>query len=257
MDTKPLLNRNYHQLYTQIKQYKAKLVKSPPSLFNFPHLEHYIALFGQSCPEGAKPPYRASEILDNLQPAEGLDVGTIKGAIMFIYEAPRSMLQPKMTQNARWGTLTPIFLLAAKEHCGYAYDDWDKSDPKLKYLLGYGLEGVLDFPDPPLSRDNPEMLVNPCCQFDAGGVREARINALSYKSGAKAGQMEKLTSHKMNFWGYDGPKCVQYMFLQTWLAHYSIRTDDMILDPYNWDNKPDSYDLTPEDEPKTTSWLPF
>jgi hypothetical protein len=34
------------------------------------------------------------------------------------------------------------------------------------------------------------------------------------------------------------------MMLQTWSYNSTLRKDSMILDPLNWDNMPEAYDIT-------------
>ena len=243
-------NQNYKGLVQAIQLFKKKLGPFP-SLLGLPHIEEFVSVFGQSVPKGLTAPYSAKYVLDNLQPVEHnkqqIPVSVIKGAIMFIYECNRSKLVLKMTENSRWGSLTPIFMLGAKEHRGYAYDDWDKSDPLLKYLLGSFLEDLVEL---------PAEFIKPSAGLDAGGVRLAREEALTYKTGNKAGTMEKLTSHKMNWYFPNVPNAAKYMVLQTWLAHVSVRNEAMILDPWNWDKIPEPWDLV--EVPKNPeSWTPF
>lgn len=73
---------------------------------------------------------------------------------------------------------------------------------------------------------------------------DIRTQGLTIKSGARAGTIQKPTSS----WCLKGigdtvlgkaPKLVSTMLTQIWVAHPSVRTNYMVLDPYNWDKMPE------------------
>jgi hypothetical protein len=82
--------------------------------------------------------------------------------------------------------------------------------------------------------------------FSLGSDRllELREIGLTTKSGERKGSVANPTSQ----WclrGIQGtelahvPKLVSTMLTQIWVAHPSLRTEYMILDPLNWDKQPD------------------
>lgn len=252
--------KNYKVLNEQLSKYNAK-EGDHPELFGIPHAEEFIAVFGQSLPNdlsSCRSPSSgkllASEILKKLKPVEHskqvIDVECIKQAIMFIYLVARSKLvKRKQTENPRWSTMVPLFLLAAREHRGVSYNDWDRDDPSLKYLMGKALAPILDL--------NVEEY-NRLKDYDVATLREA---AYTYASGPKVGTMHPITGYKTT-WKVDLPGTVKLMILQAWVCHVSIRTDEMILDPHDWDLMPDAVDLVLDDalvvKPQTSEYeLPF
>jgi len=83
-------------------------------------------------------------------------------------------------------------------------------------------------------------------RYDLGSARilEIRQQGLTTKSGTRMGSIAKPTSS----WCLKGirdtelgsaPKLVSTMLTQIWVAHPSLRTEYMILDPYNWDRMPE------------------
>jgi hypothetical protein len=75
-------------------------------------------------------------------------------------------------------------------------------------------------------------------------VLEIREQGLRIKSGPKMGELNKTTS----VWCLKGIRDTEYatvptlaatMLSQIWVAHPSLRSEYMILDPYSWDVMPD------------------
>jgi len=180
----------------------------------------------------------ASLMADNMPESIDTGNGTITGTnlrnlVLVLYFTPRSGLIKKMVSNPELASLTPLVLYAFKLYHNINYEEWDKTDPKLKFFLGKFLESILS--------DNA---IDP--QLSVQEIIELRGHGLTYKTGKKAGQQASLVSNKMNFNVLHGnlvPKVTMYMYLQTWLANVSCRnTNSMILDPFNWDNVPEAVD---------------
>lgn len=152
----------------------------------------------------------------------------------------RSLLIPVMSKAPEYATLTPLILMGQKRMNGVSYESW-RGLPNLEYVLEPRLlEAVA------LSSEDLEL----CCSLGSNRLLELRDQGLMQRSGAKAGQMKKpestwtLTSMQGTEIAHL-PKLTQTMLTQIWLAHPSLRTPYMILDPNNWDNLPNPL-LTPE-----------
>ena len=128
-----------------------------------------------------------------------------------------------------FSALVPIILAAHKRFNGIQYRSWSiKPECNLvdKNLL-----------DAMLYRDEA------CRDLEPERLLEIREIGLTTKSGANIGKMAKPTSS----WCLKGiggtelaeaPKLFGTMLAQIWVAHPSLRTEYMILDPYNWDRMP-------------------
>lgn len=152
----------------------------------------------------------------------------------------RSLLIPVMSKAPEYGTLTPLILMGLKRMQNIPYSSW-RMLPNLEYVLEPRLYEALD-----LGID--DLVV--CLNLGSERLLELRNQGLMQQSGAKAGHLKKPEST----WSLTGmagteiahlPKLTQTMLTQIWLAHPSLRTPYMILDPNNWDNLPAPL-LTPE-----------
>lgn len=152
--------------------------------------------------------------------------------IALLYQVKRSsFITGTMIKNTRFCTMVPLIMYAHKLYNDVNYSEWDKEDIDIKYALGKYFEDILTVKELPT--------------FD---IIEARKEALTFKTGTKAGVMDKLTSYKCNIThlgGVELPKNVIRMLLQLWVANASIRNiDSMILHPLDWDFIPDPIDET-------------
>ena len=181
--------------------------------------------------------YDATLILQNLKDTQ--ETETIQ-RISFLYHINRSKIMPVQTKFPRLGALTPLALYAHKLYNDITYESWDKSSPHLKYFLGRNLEGILTIKEP-ITLLHADILA-------------LRAKALTYASGAKAGEMAELTSNKFNATEliYKKLTCggskaknenIGRMLLQLWLANAAVRQEGvMILDPFSWDKVPEAID---------------
>jgi len=152
----------------------------------------------------------------------------------------RSLLIPVMSKSPDYGTLTPLVLMGLKRMQGVDYQSW-RALNNLEYILEPSLYKALNL-------NHDDLLT--CGSLGSERLLELRNQGLLQRTGAKAGQMKKPES-TWSLTGMQGteiahlPKLTQTMLTQIWLAHPSLRTPYMILDPNNWDNLPAPL-LTPE-----------
>lgn len=137
----------------------------------------------------------------------------------------KSQIHP---QYSEYSALVPIILSGLKRFKNIPYSKWDRDG------LGFTMEASLyeaatytDYPD--LTKD--ELLL-------------IRSVGLTTKSGNKMGEQKKATSS----WCLTGikdtqlgavPKLTGTMLAQIWVAHPTVRSDLMILNPKDWDDMPE------------------
>jgi hypothetical protein len=122
--------------------------------------------------------------------------------------------------------LVPIILAGAKRYQNVPYSYWQLApDTKLVH------------------QELLEAMFVACPDLGSDRLLEIREQGLTIKSGAKAGSVQKATS-KWTLTGIQDtelhglPKLTVTMLTQIWVAHPSLRTELMILDPKNWDQMP-------------------
>jgi hypothetical protein len=161
-------------------------------------------------------------------------------ALWKLSRVKRSLLVPVMSKAPDYATLTPLILMGQKRMQGIPYQSW-RMLPNLEYVLEPRLLEAVD-----LSVDDLVL----CLNLGSSRLLQLRDQGLMQRTGAKAGQLKKAEST----WSLTGmagteiahlPKLTQTMLTQIWLAHPSLRTPYMILDPNNWDNLPNPL-LTPD-----------
>lgn len=127
-----------------------------------------------------------------------------------------------------YSALVPLYLAAQKRFNNIPYRSW-KVDKDCKLIDDNLLEA---------------MLWTERYELTTARVLEIRQQGLTTKSGTRMGNIAKPTSS----WCLKGirdtelgsaPKLVSTMLTQIWVAHPSLRTEYMILDPYNWDRMPE------------------
>lgn len=145
----------------------------------------------------------------------------------------RSLLIPVMSKAPAYGSLTPLILMGLKRMQGIAYNQF-RGLPNLEYLLEPRLLAAVDLPQDDLA------IVG---SLGSERLLQLRAQGLLQVSGVKAGQMKKPET-TWSLTGMQGteiahlPKLTQTLLTQIWLAHPSLRTPYMILDPLDWDNIP-------------------
>jgi hypothetical protein len=163
-----------------------------------------------------------------------------KQLVSLFYQVSRSQLIALKLTDRRvldYNTAVPLFMSAYKLYDDIGYEEWDKEDKFIKYFLGKPLEGLYELDDWELPSD-----------FD---IDQARIDSQTSASGAKAGETEPPTSYKFNTAKWTPTitrkDMIGRMTLQTWAYNVEYRHDKMILDPWNWDNMPEAYDIRAKD----------
>lgn len=163
-------------------------------------------------------------------------------------------------EYANYSALVPLILCGQKKYAGVPYSRWnvEESCPLVDEAL---LEAMLWRDDDVYGLGSERIL-------------EIRTQGLTIKSGPKMGQVQKPTGQ----WCLKGIKDTEYvsvptlaatMLSQIWVAHPTLRSEYMILDPYNWDRMPPplvSAEIFKEHDLKTpqprkaveyTSYLPW
>ena len=128
--------------------------------------------------------------------------------------------------GVNYSQLVPLVLAGAKRYQNVRYSDW-LLQPDSKLVHQELLEAMFcDYPD-----------------LGSERLLEIREQGLTIKSGTKAGNVQKPTS-KWTLTGIQDtelfglPKLAVTMLTQIWVAHPSLRTDLMVLDPRDWDSMP-------------------
>jgi hypothetical protein len=136
------------------------------------------------------------------------------------------------TQSSEWGKnysqLVPIILAGMKRHQGIQYQNWDLVG--LDSLVHKELLEVMEYS-------------GNCLDLGSEELTQIRNFGLTARTGAKAGQQNKPTSqwklHGLAATPFQGaPQLLSTVLCQIWVAHPSLRTELMILDPKNWDVMP-------------------
>ena len=148
----------------------------------------------------------------------------------------KSQVNPEF---ASYSALVPLILAGVKKYQGVKYSQWDITqetrlvDKNLCEAMFYQPEGV----DGLLSK-------TPYYGIEYERLLQLRVQGLTVKSGKLAGSQQKPTSA----WCLRGmrgtelaevPKLVGTMICQIWVAHPSLRTEYMVLDPNDWDSMPE------------------
>lgn len=145
---------------------------------------------------------------------------------------PRSsIVKPQNSGSGpEYSMLVPLILAGIKKYQGVNYSEWSQSD--LEYVVDRGLAEAMLVPAndiPTLSRDE---------------ILEIRKLGLTVAAGSRAGTVEPVTSK----WALTGikdtalghlPKLAVTMITQVWVAHPTLRTQYMVLDPNDWDGVPE------------------
>lgn len=132
-------------------------------------------------------------------------------------------------EYANYSALVPLILCGQKKYNGVKYQHWnvEANCPVVDEALCEAM----------LWRDDE------CYNLGSERVLQIRQQGLTIKSGEKMGQVQKPTAQ----WCLKGIKDTEYanvpalaatMLSQIWVAHPTLRSEYMILDPYNWDNMP-------------------
>ena len=142
----------------------------------------------------------------------------------------RGAIVPNQSSESgrHYSQLVPLILGGMKRYQNIAYKRWSTT----------GLGALV----------HPEILevmlyVGDCLALGSEELLAIRQQGLTIRSGPRAGLVNKATTQwklhglqKTQFLG--APTLLSTVLCQIWVAHPSLRTDLMILDPKNWDQMP-------------------
>ena len=136
---------------------------------------------------------------------------------------PKTVRQYKSPINP----LVPVIMAGFKQGQNIPYSDWGRDD---LYLVA--------------GTDLAEAMLCELPKLSVGELLTIRNNCLTDKTGARAGiPNNPATCIKLNGINETAlahlPKLAKYMAIQTWCAHPENWTEYSVIDPSNWDTKPD------------------
>lgn len=144
---------------------------------------------------------------------------------------------------ASYSALVPLILMGAKKYQGVDYSHWDITH-KSQLIDKNLLEAMCWRPETEAGEEGE--LHSGLASFGLRKERllELRHIGLTVKQGKDSGTTKTPTSAwclrgMQNTELADVPKLVGTMLTQIWVAHPSLRTEYMILDPQNWDTMPE------------------
>ncbi len=151
----------------------------------------------------------------------------------------KSQINPEF---ASYSALVPLILMGVKKYKGIMYHQWDLDENT--FLVDKNLREAM-FWQPDDRHHHFERMMPGEIRYGLGSDRllELREIGLTVKSGPAKGQTNNPTSS----WclrGMQGtelghaPKLVGTMLTQIWVAHPSLRTEYMVLEPNSWDWMP-------------------
>jgi hypothetical protein len=152
-------------------------------------------------------------------------------ALWRLTRIPRTCLIARQIAQPEYATLTPLILAGFKRMQNIPYEAW-RGLPKLEYVVEPRLLEAVAIPKESFPSLGSERLL------------AIRQQGLTTRSGKTAGQLKSPETT----WSLTGitdtelghlPKLTQSLLTQIWLAHPQHRHELMILDPLNWDHKPE------------------
>ena len=151
----------------------------------------------------------------------------LKRVLYLLSRVNRSRLIKAQSQHPEYATFTPLVALGLKRMQGIKYEFWRGFEGR-EWIIEPRLLEAVDQSVPTLGSER---------------LLEIRQQGLAVRSGKTAGTNKSVTST----WALTGiqdtelghlPKLTQTMLTQCWITHPTKRTQDMILDPLDWDNLP-------------------
>lgn len=184
--------------------------------------------------------YSASSIFETLKLNEAYQLHGVKfsGEQLLNYYRlfglmPVSNYLAKQTESPQFCSAVPIPLAAYRLQLGIPYSKWDKTDPCLVRMFSPQMQWILD-----------QKVIDSIPDLNRDEVNALREQVLLER---KSGTIKPVISYKFELSGepvFDRlPKLLRMMLLQTWIFHPSIRHQNMITDPINWDSAAEPWDL--------------
>jgi hypothetical protein len=164
---------------------------------------------------------------------------------LFYYEDTKTYMKASQTAEPNWSSAVPIIMYMYKLQHNISYEEWDKSDPYLKRLLGKKLEWLVDssisIPDWS-DEELQEIQLVSLTTAATGVVRSVKSHIIAKRTGDE--DFDNL------------PRLARFMLAQIWLYSLPVRTSAMITNHKNWDKFPPAFtssSLITEDA-KIASW---
>lgn len=172
-----------------------------------------------------------------------------KGLLLFMKIDKRSLTVKLQNKNPglQYNGLVPLIMAAHKKYENISYNAWDRNT--MKYILNSSLLEALNweattFEDLDYNSDE----LDGDAFWNAWGIpyeelMDLRVDALTYKSGNKKGQVkDPKSTYTVNSTAHpvfaSMPTLVRIMAIQTWCAHPDNRHQYMILDLNDLDHIP-------------------
>ena len=195
------------------------------SAYNSWMLPQILGYFGNfTCTKLSDGTYDSMSLLrDNISKTKPWELGIWR----VVTQLKRSSLVKSQIGTPKYSTLVPLILAGLKESKGIPYSRWTKEG--LNLLLGSELHDAATATVPEVSKSR---------------LLEIREEGLTTKTGKTVGSKKKVTSTwaltGLNHTEFAGvPKLTVTMLTQIWVAHPTLRSNLMILDPSDWDNVPE------------------
>ena len=149
-----------------------------------------------------------------------------KGLLRVCTKLKRSSLvkAQNTAEFASYSALVPLVMSGLKKFHNINYRSWTKEG--LEHLVDEALWKAMTYVPPEFSKEE---------------ILELRTRGLTIKSGPKAGELHNpISTWKLSkLVGPDFPPLYTTMLGQIWVAHPSLRSQYMVLDPRDWDKMPD------------------
>lgn len=180
---------------------------------------------------------------DNFRPDDDYALGIYR---MLMINQRSSWFTGSATKEAkRFCNLVPLILFAHKQYNNIPYSAWDRET--LRYVVNSSLADAMLTPLPELTIER-RLELRDIGLMQKGEKRSASSTyTLTGLNNTELGNVNALSRH---------------MCLQTWCAHPTNRTINMVLDPNDWDNMPtpligaDVFKHTPNTAPVKDFQLP-
>lgn len=166
-----------------------------------------------------------------------------KGLILFMKIDKRSLTLQVQNRGSglQYSSLVPLIMSAHKKYDNIPYTRWDYHT--MKYIVNPSLlEAMSWWHDHPIDNDHDDFYND--WGISRNDLRELRIEALTYKSGDKKGQVkDPKSTYTVNSTSNpifaSMPTLTRIMAVQTWCAHPDNRHQYMVLNTNDWDKIPE------------------
>jgi len=146
------------------------------------------------------------------------------GVLLAATKLQRGDLVAKQTSESgrHYSALVPLVLAGVRQAQNIRYEQWRTSG--LEWVVSETLHSAMTAAVPEI---DPQLLLD----LRALGLQQRGVA----RSPTSAARLYGLTGTSLG----SAPALQQTMLTQTWVAHPSLRTSNMVLDPNNWDRIPE------------------